>query len=458
VISRLARVSIARLAFGAFVCLAALPGRAAAEPRLLPDSTWVDRWRLKNGMEVTVRHVPGCNAVAVITGYHIGRNQDPPNRAGMADLACEVLYTAAAGDVPERTRAEMTDLRPLGWNMQVAPRFTLLSEVASLNQLPGVLRQVAARVAGVTVTDSVLDQARRTIVSEKAKTYAESPDLALYSQIREVALGVSDQELQSRLTGRTLRDVTVAEVDDRLRRLYVPANAVLALAGNLSGLDVHALVGHLFEGIPGGIATPEPPQPPLAAAGRRVRRAALAKPMAGVGIIAPALTDSTHADFCLNAFIVGRFCEQYWGETDPPLTRRFRYPVLADPQIVQLFPPVEPGETDPNHVGMSMQSAMERMTVTMVDKNAYDQQRFENQWIFGGPLMPTFKQLLQQHPGSLHTLASTLAVRALWGSDAFWARYLAQFARSRPASIEHWTDYYQAPENIVRLLFTPAGP
>ena len=65
---------------------------------------------------------------------------------------------------------------------------------------------------------------------------------------------------------------------------------------------------------------------------------------------------------------------------------------------------------------------------------------------------------MREHAGSLHTLASTMAVRALWGNDAFWARYLARFTRPRPAGIPRWTDYYKAPEHIIRLLFTPARP
>jgi predicted Zn-dependent peptidase len=456
VIRRLARTALACLAFPALACLAPAAARAGAGPDTLTDSTWVDRWRLKNGLEVTVRHVPACNGVAVIAAYRVGRDQDPRGRAGMADLLCDVLFTAAAGEVPERSREQMDDLRPLGWNLQVAPRFSLISEVATVKQFPGVLSQMAARMRGVTVTDSILAQARRTTVREQGEKYVGSPELTLFSQMRDLAMGVTDADLIRRVAGRTLQDLRVNEVGNRLRRLYVPANAVLALAGNFEGVDLHALVRNLFEDIPGGTAQPEPPSPRLSAAGRAIRRPTLDQPLGGVGIIAPDITDTLHANFYLNALLIGRFCEETWGPAQPPLPLRFRYPVLADAQLVQFFPPVAPDETDADQLGVVFQDAVEKLAVSVVSKATFDEVRENHRWIFGGELTPSFLRRVRQHAGTLHTLASTLAVRALWGSDEFWTRYLARFSDPRVTGGARWTDYFQSPDHIVRLLLTPA--
>ncbi|MEK7824654.1 MAG: insulinase family protein [Candidatus Eisenbacteria bacterium] len=455
-IRRLARTALACLAFPALACLAPAAAGAGAGPDTLADSTWVDRWKLKNGLEVTVRHVPACNGVAVIAAYRVGRDQDPRGRAGMADLLCEVLFTAAAGDVPERSREQMDDLRPLGWNLQVAPRFSLMSEVATVGQFPGVLRQMADRMRGVTVTDSILAQARRTTVREQGEKYVGSPERTLFSQMRDLAMGVTDEDLIRRVAGRTLQDLTGKEVGDRLRRLYVPANAVLALAGNLDGVDLHALVRNLFEDIPGGTAQPEPPSPRLTAAGRAIRRPTLEQPLGGVGIIAPAITDTLHANFYLNALVVGRFCEETWGPAQPPLPLRFRYPVFADAQLVQFFPPVAPGETDADQLGVAFQDAVEKLAVTVVAKDTFDELRVNHRWLFGGELTPSLLRRIRQHSGTLHTLASTLAVRALWGSEEFWARYLARFSDPLVTGGARWTDYFESPDHVVRLLLTPA--
>jgi peptidase M16-like protein len=454
-VRRLSCAILACLALTAMVVLAAAPARAGAGPDTLADSTWVDRWKLDNGLDVTIRHVPDCTGVAVVIAYRIGRNQDPQGREGMADLLSDVFFTARAGDIPERTREQINDLRPLGWNVQVTSRFTLFSEVASVSQFPGVLRQAATRMRGVTVTDSILARSLRVVVREQGERFVGSPDKTLQNQLREIAAGVTDEVLIRRISGRALRDLGEREVTDRLRRLYVPANAVLALAGNLDGVDLHALVRNLFGAIPGGTALVEPPSPPLTAGRRASRRPGLDHSVGGVGIIAPALTDTLHPNFYLNAQVIGRVCTDMWGPA-PPLSVRFRYPVFADPDLVQFFPPIPANETDPDQVGVAFQDAMEKMAITVIQMSTFDEVRENNRWLFGGAFTPMLMERMRSHSGNLHTLASTLAVRALWGSEEFWARYLARFVEPNATGGGQWTDYFQLPNHIVRLLLTPA--
>lgn len=455
-IRRLARPTLACLAWLALAGLVPAAARASAGPDTLSDSTWVDRWTLKNGLEVTARHIPACKGVAVIAAYRVGRDQDPKDRSGLADLTCEVLFTAASAEEPERSREQMDGLRKMGWNLQVAPRFSLISEVATPQQFPGVLRLMASRMRGVTVSDSVLEQARRTTLREQAERYLGSPELTLFTQMRNIALGVADEEQVRRLEGRALKDVSVREVADRLNRLYVPANAVLALAGNLDGVDLRGLVGALFENIPGGTAQPEPPPAQLTAAGRALRRPDLTRPVGGVAIIAPAITDTLHPNFYLNSLVIGQFCEQAWGAPQAPLTFRARYPVLADPDLVQFFPALAPEETNPDQLGIAFQDAIEQLSVSVVGLETFEEMRTNHQWLFGGPLTGAMLQRVRMHSGTLHTLASTLAVRALWGNDEFWERYLARFMNPRPTGSVKWADFFQSPSRIVRLLLVPA--
>ena len=381
-IRRLPRTAVLVLAFAVLAALTSLlapAARAGAAPDTLADSTWVDRWTLRNGLEVTVRHIPRCSGVAVVTAYRVGRNQDPRGREGLADLASEVVFTGAAGDVPERTRDQLNGLRPLGWNVQVTPRFTLFSEVATLTQLPGVLRQAATRMRGVSVTDSILARSLRAVVREQSERYVGSPERTLFNQLREIALGVGDEDLIRRVAGRTLRDLTAREVADRLRRLYVPANAVVALAGNLDGVELRTLVGKLFGDIPGGTALTEPPPPRLTGGGRTIRRPALDHAVAGVAILAPAITDTLHPNFYLNAQVIGRYCADTWGSPQPPLSIRFRYPVFADADFVQFFPPVASGETDADQAGIAMQDAIEKLAITVMPMKSFDDVRQNNQ-------------------------------------------------------------------------------
>src|SRR5215471_18612333 len=426
------------------------PARAGAAPDTLPDSTWVQRWTLKNGLDVSVRHIPEGNAVAAVVAYRIGRDMDPPQREGMADLLAELQLTTPAGDIPERSREEMSDLRPSGWNLQVTPRFSLISELSPPERFPGLLRQVATRMRGVTVTDSVLARARRVASLDLGDRYFKSPEVALFNRLRDVAAGVDDETALRRASGRGLKPVTVKEAGERLKRLYVPANATLALAGNFEGIDIRKLVESLFADIPRGTPITEPPQPVLKAVGRVIHRDGLTEPLGIVGVIAPAITDSLHPSFYFNSLLIGHYCEEDWGAVSPPLPGRFRYPIFADPQLAQFFPPLAPGETDADQLGIALQDAVEKLANSMVDPDIPKDIRVNHAWILGGPLTPSLRARMASHPGTLHTLASTMAVRALWGNEAFWDRYLARFMDPKGPGGDLWAEHFQSPDKIVR--------
>jgi hypothetical protein len=451
------RILIASAAFALFsaVLLAPSVTFADARPDTLADSTWVARWTLKNGLEVSARHIPNGNAVAVIAAYRVGRDQDPPSQDGLAELLAEVLLTARAGDIPERSRDEMASLRPRGWNLQVTPRFSLISELVPPERFPGLLRQIATRMRGVTVTDTALARSRRVVARDLAERYLGSPELALIYRSRDLASGLTDEALMRRASGRSIQKVSVKEVDERLRRLYVPANASLAIAGNLEGVELATLVAGLFEGIPSGTALREPPPAPLKAGTRTIVRPGIEQPLGVATIIAPPLDDPLHASFYINSLFIGRFCDSRWGAAPAPLPGRFRYAIFADPRVAQLFPPVAPDETDADQLGIAVQDAVEALSVTIVDPATFEELRINHAWIFGGNLTPPFLTRIRQHTGTLHTLASTLAVQALWGSQEFWDGYLQRFLDPKTASGERWAGYFQHPDNVVRLLLTP---
>src|SRR5438128_914951 len=243
--------------------LALLASRpAAADPVTLADSTTIESWRLANGLQVVTRHLPRAKAIALTVCYRAGSALDPPGHEGLGALLAELDFTAAAGDVPDRTRAEMASLRPFGWGVKVTRRFALLSEGAGLERFPGVLHQAALRMRGVTVSEANLRDAVVNVKRDLAENYAQRPDRELYYAIGDLAAGANEAAVRRYGNGHGLDGMTVKEVQRKLASIYVPANAVLSILGNLDGLDLHRLVENEFGAIPSGT-----PLPPPAAAG-----------------------------------------------------------------------------------------------------------------------------------------------------------------------------------------------
>ena len=450
---------ICRLALP-MLCLLALtrtsPGQPAPAPpggTRLADSTTVDRWTLPNGLEVVVRHVPRARAVSVTWGYRIGLDADPTDRPGWAWLLAEVAFTAPAGDTPERTREEMEDLRPLGWSLRVARRHTLFTEAAPPAQLAGLLHQITQRMRGVTVTAANL---RRSLATVRATLEERSRGVtgpALDWQLRELARGVAPGELARRAGARELGRVKPEEVGQALARAYVPANGVLVLAGDFSGLDLRAILAAQFGGLPAGAPPPEPTASPLTATEVVVERPGVSGPVGVVGLFAPALDDTTHPSFYLAMLALGAQARERWEAPAPPLETRFQYPVLDDPGFVRFYPAL--GPADPRSPGAGLDTLVMEAAETTVAFAALAALRRTVLWLLGGELPLPLLEEMRTQPAALNLLGATTAARTLWGSEAFWSEYRGRLEDYDSAKTARWQRRLRDPRQRASLTVVP---
>lgn len=438
------------------MCLLALARVSPASPVSLPDSTTFDRWKLPNGLEVVARHVPRARAVSVTWGYRIGLNHDPADQPGWTSLLAEVAFTAPAGDVPERTRDEMASQRPLGWSLRVNRRQSLFTETATPGQLPGVLHQIARRMRGVTVTPASLRRSIATVreaLEEKSRGVTEA---ALYWQVREHARGTGPDDLARLAGARALERVKPEAVRSALARAYVPANGVLALAGDFSGLDLHAILAAQFGGLPAGEPLPEPAVPHLTATTALVERPGLAGAVAVVGLFAPALTDSMHPGFYMAMLLLGTQAKQLWGPPPPPLETRFQYALLDDPGLVRFYPPLQPGdEADPQGPSARLDTLVIETADTQFAAETFAALGQNVAWLLGGPLPPGLLGTMRDDPAALNVLGATTASRALWGDEEFWGAYRRRFGQDDHAKPSHWYRWLRDPRLRANLLVVP---
>ncbi|HYM80163.1 MAG TPA: insulinase family protein [Candidatus Limnocylindria bacterium] len=442
-------------------CLAALasaPARAAEDPGsiTLADGTIIERWTLANGLRVTTRHVPGARAAAVTLGFRVGTANDPPGREGISLLLSELMFTGPAGDVPARRLAEMDELRAEGWDLQTATHFTLLAEVATREQLPGVLSQFAARLRGVNVDRVALKQTVASMKAQLAERYFGPPSQSLYQQVRELGLHGDDQLMVRKAGGKGFERATVKEIRDRLAKLYVPANAVLSVAGNLEGVDLRAIVQSLFGNVPAGSPIAEMPAPVLSPRARVMKRTDLDKPVGVIAVIAPAVDDSLHPSFYVGTLVLGGLCKDVWG--DPaPLISRFRYSLFGAPELALFFPPANDTDPDTDGLAVTFDALVTRLRSSIVNTNVYERLRDGLIWQFGAPLSPKLLERAKTESPALHTLATGAAARTLWMGEAFWEDYLRRLELESAGTVEFIAPYIGDPSNQVRLLFTPGN-
>ncbi len=427
-----------------------------AEPSKLEDGTTVDRWTLPNGLEVVARDVPGTRAISISWGYRIGLDHDPADRPLLASLLAEVAFTASAGDTPERTRGEMESLRPQGWSLRVTQRQTLFNETGTTSQFPGMLHQVAMRMRGVTVTDEDLRSSLATVHRMVREKYSGTADQMLYWQVREYARGLDKDAIAALTAAKGLDRETPASVQQAIARAYVPANGVLALAGDLSGLDLHSIVATEFGDLPAGDRPPAIQAPRLDSVTVVLKQPGVDAPVAVLGLMAPALSDTLHPSFFMATLLLGGQAKLDWGPPTRPLVTRFQYSLLDDPGFARLYPPPDPQQAaDPRGLAAILRQTITDLLDGAIPREIYDNIRHNLLWMMGGPMPQALVDGVRQDPAALIVLCTSLASQTLWGNDVFWAEYRRRFDTSVSPAFDFWADWLRDPAHHAILLLVP---
>ncbi|MCA9306707.1 MAG: insulinase family protein [Phycisphaerales bacterium] len=217
-----------------------------------------DRFTLDNGMRVILRPIDGAQSTALVTLFTIGERHDPAGASGMAHMMEHLLVTAAAGNIPART-AEVwftTYAPPLGGaNAQTGEDYTVLATVFPNEHLESELDDLAARLEGLTITQSDLDRELPRLELELSNMFGGIPHLASMNLARE-AIRPSGEGFRKGGLIDQLRAVTVDQAQRFADAYYKPRNALVVIAGGFDADQTRALIEQHVADIESGDAPP----------------------------------------------------------------------------------------------------------------------------------------------------------------------------------------------------------
>jgi hypothetical protein len=440
------------------IAAALAPTPASADEIRLADSTSVESFRLANGLRVVMRNVPLSGQAALCLAYPSGSWSDPAAREGLQLVLAKLHYFSGAADSPRRTAADMDRLRPAGWDLVVNPRVTRECEVATLGQLPGVVRQMASRLRGVQFDESELHAAIESARADQTANLEGDIVRMVSYRTRAIAEGADDKAIHARATLAGLQSLPLKEARERIAQRFVPANAVLSIAGDLRAFPMRKLIEQEFGGIPSGTAAAPAARRPLAKGRRIVTAPSLARPVMAIGLVAPAIEDSLHAYFYASVLAYGVLAPNEWGPPEDPIGSRFRFALLEDPDLALFFPPV-PTEGDVMMQALeSYAIGLRTLAGTTLPEGTTERLVNGTDWLLGGPVPSDLLPKLRGSGSGLITLASAAATRELWGGDAFWSRYRQRLRLALSMHHASALDLVLSAERRVEVLFTPAPP
>lgn len=226
---------------------------------------------LDNGLEVLLHEDHDCPIVAVNIWYHVGSKNERPGHTGFAHLFEHLMFEGSE----HYDRDYFHPLQGAGaaLNGSTNADRTNYWEVVPTAALELALWMESDRMGYLlpALTPAKFSNQRDVVLNERRQNYENRP-YGLASMAMLAALFPPDHPYHWPTIGETA-DLRVADLDEVqafFRRYYHPANASLALAGDIDAEEALALVGAYFGEIP-----PGPPVAPVRAEASRSREARL---------------------------------------------------------------------------------------------------------------------------------------------------------------------------------------
>ena len=221
-----------------------------------------EKQTLDNGLDVIVHEDHACPIVAVNLWYHVGSKNEQPGRTGFAHLFEHLMFEGSA----HLDRGYFHPLQEVGGtlNGSTSSDRTNYWEVVPAGALERALWMESDRMGYLlpALTQEKFETQREVVLNERRQNYENRPyglvPMALMAALHPpghpyhwVTIGDPDD----------LRAAGLDDVKAFFATWYHPANASLAVAGDVRAADAFAEVRRHFEEIPAGPPAPPPVVP-----------------------------------------------------------------------------------------------------------------------------------------------------------------------------------------------------
>ncbi|MEW5983282.1 MAG: pitrilysin family protein [Acidobacteriota bacterium] len=265
------------------------------------------RQTLGNRLDVIVHEDHSCPIVAVNVWYHVGSKDEAPGRTGFAHLFEHLMFEGSA----HHDGSYFEPIQRAGGQLNGSTNTdrTNYWEVVPSNAVELAVWMESDRMGHLlpALTDEKFHNQRDVVLNERRQNYENRPyglaPVALMAALFPAAHPYSWMTIGS---PDDLRAASLAEVHAFFRRFYHPANASLALAGDISHTHALELVERYFGDIPPGEKPGAAEPAPSALAPRRlVLEDRVELPRLYLAWLTPALFTDGDAECDLLANVLG---------------------------------------------------------------------------------------------------------------------------------------------------------
>lgn len=328
-------------------------------------------YKLDNGLTVILHPVSTVNKVAFVVLFNLGSDQDPIGKSGMVHLLEHLYVTAAAGDTPARDAQQFMERYPAGWNAQTGLDFTVIGGVVEAAQFGAELKDVAARMNDLRITQADLTREVPRVLLELESMYGGSPWIAGLNHTRAQVYPMPQGGQHGGVPAH-VETITLGELQQFWQDYYKPSNATLIIAGKFDITEARNSILTNFGQIPSGKLAPTKPPFPIAKTGG-VHRVPV-KPMikdatgvAAIGYVPPPIGSKEYAPFLV---VVSRLLSSLKFTFQVGKPQPIYYTPLMDPTTIALqaeLSDAQDAETALGELNQNLQTAL-ASKLTLQDK------------------------------------------------------------------------------------------
>jgi zinc protease len=209
--------------------------------------------RLANGLDLLLHEDHTCPIAAVNLWYHVGSKNEEPGHTGFAHLFEHLMFEGSQ----HCNRSYFHPLQAAGASLNGSTNAdrTNYWEVVPANALELALWMESDRMGYLlpAITETRFAKQRDVVLNERRQNYENRP-YGLASMALLASLFPADHPYHWTTIGE-VADLEAARLDEVrafFQRYYHPANASIALAGDIDPESALALAGECFEEIPAG--------------------------------------------------------------------------------------------------------------------------------------------------------------------------------------------------------------
>ncbi|HUQ40270.1 MAG TPA: pitrilysin family protein [Acidimicrobiales bacterium] len=249
----------------------------------------VERFTLANGLRVVLQPDRTAPAVCVAVYYDVGFRSEPKGRTGFAHLFEHLMFEGSVS-LEKLQHAKLVQGNGGVMNGSTNTDYTNYFEVLPSNALELGLFLESDRMLRPRLTEETLQNQIEVVKEEIRVNVLNRPYGGWQFTLPEVMFKGFNNSHNGYGSFVDLESATVADAEDFFQRYYAPANAVLAVTGDLDVVKTTALIERHFGDI---TARPKPPMADTAEAlptkerRRTVTDAMAPSPMVAMGYRVP---------------------------------------------------------------------------------------------------------------------------------------------------------------------------